>query len=418
VSGPPVRAALLAVGDELLSGTTLDTNSAELARELARLGIPVTSIEVVSDDEPEVEAAVRRALERAELVLVSGGLGPTLDDVTRHGIARAFERELVESSAALDDVRAWFDRRGIAMSATNRRQALFPQGAEIVKNRAGTAPGFRLERGGRVVVALPGPPRELRVVWSEEVLPWLVASGRTLGPLAERHFHLFGLSESVFAERAGDWMERGADPRLGCTVKDGVLSATLRAVEPSARSRAALEARAAEFRRRFGEHVYSEDEARLEHVLGRLLIERELAVTTAESCTGGLVAALLTAVPGISAVFREGFVTYADQAKAQSLDVPRELLEAHGAVSREVAEAMARGALQRAGAELALAVTGIAGPAGGSAEKPVGLVWFATSLRGVLESSERRFPPVDREAIRLLAARTALFLGWKRLRAG
>ncbi len=410
-----VRAALLAVGDELLSGAVLDTNSGQLARELSRVGIPVVSGEVLSDDESEIAAAVGRGLERAELVVVTGGLGPTLDDVTRHGVARALGRELLESGAAFADVRAWFERRGIAMSPSNARQALLPRGAVLLPNRAGTAPGFRVEHEGRVVLVLPGPPRELSVVWEEEVLPWLLVSGRAREPLPARLFHLFGLSESVFAEEAGDWMAREEDPRMGCTVMDGILTASLRALDHGQGSRAALEARAGEFARRFAAHVYSTDERRLEHVLGRECLRREVRVSTAESCTGGLAAALLTSVPGISAVFDEAFVTYADAAKERALAVSAELLRAHGAVSREVAEAMARGAARRAGAELALAVTGIAGPDGGSAEKPVGLVWIATSFRGEVQSTERRFPPVERDAIRRLAAHTALFLGWKRL---
>jgi len=408
----PVRAALVAVGDELLAGAQTDTNSAWLAGALAALGIAVESVELVGDDEEPIAAAVRRALERAELVLVGGGLGPTLDDVTRHGLARAFGRELHESAAALADVRAWFAGRGVVMSETNRRQALLPTGATMLHNRAGTAPCFVVEGAGRAAVALPGPPRELRVVWSEEVVPWLRARGWTGSALAERRFYLFGIPESTFAERAGAWMARDADPLVGCTVRDGTLSATLRA---RAGGEAALEQRAREFRARFAREIYSEDEWALEHVLGRELLARGVSVTAAESCTGGMLLALLTAVPGISRVFAQGFVTYADEVKTRALGVPRELIAAHGAVSREVAEAMALGAARASGAELALAVTGIAGPDGGSAEKPVGLVCFASAFRGAVLSVERRFPPYERDVIRRLAARTALWLGWRRL---
>ncbi len=411
------RAALIAVGDELLAGAQSDTNSAWLARELARLGLAVESIELVGDDEEPIAAAVRRALARAELVLVGGGLGPTLDDVTRHGIARAFGRELLEDAQALADVHAWFEGRGVPMSATNLRQALLPRGARRVRNRAGTAPAFLLEEDGRAVLALPGPPRELHVVWAEEVVPWLRASGRAGVGLAERRFYLFGLPESLFAEQSGSWMAREADPLIGCTVRDGTLTATLRARASSPASLAALEQRATEFRARFAHQIYSEDEWAIEQVLGRELLARGLSITAAESCTGGLVLGLLTAVPGISRVFAQGFVTYADEAKQGALAVPRELLAAHGAVSREVAEAMARGAAEASGAALALAVTGIAGPDGGSPAKPVGLVCFATAFAGELHSVERRFPPTERELIRRVAARTSLFLGWKRLRA-
>jgi len=410
-----VRAALVAVGDELLSGAQSDTNSRWIARELARRGITVESVELVGDDEPLIASAVERALSRAELVLVGGGLGPTLDDVTRHGVARAFGRELFESPEALAEVRSWFERRGVPMSDTNRRQALFPEGARILRNRAGTAPAFVLEDRGRAVMALPGPPRELAVVWQEEVLPWLDARGWTSAPLAERSFFLFGIPESRFAERVGDWMARDADPRMGCTVRDGTLTAALRARDASPGSFAALERRVEEFRARFAHEIYSESEWEIESVLGRELLARAITVSAAESCTGGLAQELLTRVPGISAVFAQGYVTYADEAKERLLGVPRELLHAHGAVSREVAEAVALGAARASGAELALAVTGIAAPDGGSAEKPVGLVCFASAFRGAVLSVERRFPPYERDVIRRLAARTALWLGWRRL---
>jgi len=416
VSAHP-SATLIAVGDELLSGAQADTNSPWLARELARLGIEVGGIELVGDDEPLLAAAVQRALERSQLVLVGGGLGPTLDDVTRHGIARALGRDLAESAEALAEVRAWFERRGVVMSDTNRRQALFPHGALVLRNRAGTAPAFLVEHSGRAVAALPGPPRELRVVWQEELLPWLEARGWTSAPLAEHRFHLFGIPESVFAERAGEWMARDADPRMGCTVRDGTLTAALRARDGSAGARAALVRRADEFRARFARELYSEHEWDLERVLAADLLARGITVSAAESCTGGLAQELLTRVSGISRVFGRGYVTYSDAAKEELLGVPRELLRTHGAVSREVAEAMALGAARASGSQLAFAVTGIAGPEGGSAAKPVGLVWLATVFGGEVRSSERRLPPVDRDSIRRVAARTALFLAWQRLQS-
>ena len=416
MSAPAPRAALIAVGDELLSGAVVDSNSAFLARALAEHGMAVESIEVVGDDEPLVAAAVQRALTSSELVCVGGGLGPTLDDVTRHGIARALERELFESVEALHELRAWFEGRGVPMSATNRRQALFPVGASILKNSAGTAPAFVVEFAGRAVMALPGPPRELEVVWNEQALPWLRARGWAGAPLAEQRFHLFGIPESTFAERCGAWMARDAEPRMGCTVRDGTLTAALRARSDTPESFAALEARSAEFRARFTGEIYSEAEWALEKILVQELCARSLAITVAESCTGGLVLEHLTRVPGASRVLAQGFVTYADAAKESLLGVPTALLHTHGAVSREVVEAMALGAACASAADLALAVTGIAGPDGGSDAKPVGLVWFATALGGRVESTVRRFPPAGREAIRRVAARTALCLGLRRLR--
>lgn len=410
------RAAVVAVGDELLAGATADANSSWLARALAPLGITLIGVEIVGDDEQDLVDALRRALARADLVFTTGGLGPTLDDNTRHGIAAGLGLDLAEDPVALAEVEGWFQRRGIPMGPTNRRQALLPRGAFALRNTAGTAPGFRVAHGDRWVLALPGPPRELAVVWSESVLPWLQEAGLAGRPLPEHRFYLFGVPESRFAERVGDWMARDADPLIGCTVREGVLTATLRSRDAGPASAARLSARVDEFRRRFGADVFSEDEWELETVLARVLLAHGIRVTVAESCTGGGVAALLTRVPGVSAVFREGFVTYSDEAKQRRLGVPAYRLAGHGAVSAETVRAMAEGAAAEAGARLAIAVSGIAGPDGGTPEKPVGLVWFGTSLDGVTEAVERRFPQAGRDAIRRWSTRTALFLAWRRLR--
>ncbi len=410
----PVRAFLLAIGDELLLGAHPDLNSPEIARRLAENGIVCCGVSVVRDQEEELVLEMRRALERAEVVIVTGGLGPTLDDVTRHAAAEALGRPLVEDPQALAQVEAWYAQRGGPMPAANRRQALMPEGAHVVPNRVGTAPGFRAETEGKVLFALPGPPREMSFVLEEEVLPWLDSAG--LGhERPARSFHLYGLPESRFAELVGDWMARDADPRMGCSVKRGILSVSLRAVEMEGAAER-LTARIEGFRERFADWLFSEDEPRLEAVLVRELEARGRSLTLAESCTGGLAASLLTAIPGASDVFPEGFVTYSNAAKVRTLGVPEPLLAERGAVSAEVAEAMAQGARSRASADLAVAVTGIAGPDGGSREKPVGLVWFGLAWEGGVHSFERRFPAVGRERVQGFAARGALFAALSHLR--
>ena len=235
-------------------------------------------------------------------------------------------------------------------------------------------------------------------------------------PLGAHRFHLFGVSESEFAQDVGAWMDRDAEPKMGCSAKQGRLLVSLRSTEEGDSGQRKLAERRDAFRARFADHIYAERDVRLEAVLGRALLANELGITFAESCTGGLAAAYLTRVPGISAVFRRSFVTYANEVKRDVLGVPQELLDAHGAVSAEVAEAMARGAAEGAGARLAVSITGVAGPDGGTDEKPVGLVWFATCLDGEVETFERRFPPGERTWIRTLAAHQALFLAWRRLR--
>ena len=408
-----LRAALVAVGDELLSGATADANSPWLARALEELGVQNVRTEVAGDDEEQAARAIADALAAADLVIVTGGLGPTEDDQTRHAAARAAGRPLRHSEEAWRGVLAWFERRGAAVPSANRRQALLPEGAEILPNAVGTAPGFALEQGGKLLVSLPGPPFEMRAMFDALVRPRLAA--RAAGGLALHRFQLHGLSESVFAEQVGDWMARGSNPLIGCSVKDGILTATLRGRGRDAgEARRLVEARAAEFRARFGAHVFLEGDAPVERALGELLIARGITVTAAESCTTGLVAAQLGRVPGISAVLRAAFVVYSDAAKTELLGVRPETLAAHGAVSEPVAREMAAGAAQRAGARAAVAVSGVAGPGGGTPEKPVGTVAFAVWLDGAGTSELRRLPPTSRDHIRITAANTALVMLYRR----
>jgi nicotinamide-nucleotide amidase len=287
----------------------------------------------------------------------------------------------------------------------------------VLPNANGTAAGFALTVGDALVVALPGPPREMRPMLHELVLPRLAARTSGLPAVERRAFHLFGLPESAFADAAGAWMERGANPLVGVTASGGRLSVTLRATAPStSAARELADARAAEIRARFATWIFSEDEPDLALVLGRELVARGVRVTLAESCTGGLAAERLTRVPGISAVFGTGFVTYANEAKIALLGVDPELLAAHGAVSAPVAAAMARGAAERTGARLAAAITGIAGPGGGSAQKPVGLVHFGVAVDGVVTTEELRFLDLGRDLVREFAASTAFDLLLRALR--
>lgn len=410
-------AALVAIGDELLAGAHPDLNSPALAVALAEVGWPVARAAVVGDDEESLAEVLVDLCGRHRLVVASGGLGPTLDDVTRHAAARAAGRAIVTSPEALEQVRTWYRETGRTMPASNERQALVPEGAVVLPNPVGTAPGFRVRVGQAWLAVLPGPPRELQAMVASELLPWLREEQGDGLVRDTRRFHLVGLSESVFADEAGEWMDRGQNPLMGVTVAAGVMSVRLVGTsDDAARLAELLDARAAEFRERFGEYIFSEDEPDPARVLARRLIADGVGVATAESCTGGLLAAALTREPGVSAVLERGWVTYADRAKQELLGVPSELLAAHGAVSGPVAEAMARGAAERSGARLALSTTGIAGPGGGSPEKPVGLVWFGLVLDGRVSSESRRFPPgVGRERIRQWATLHALGMALKAL---
>lgn len=406
--------ALVATGDELILGAHVDSNSGAIARRLLDIGFEPRRFVVLGDDE---DGLVHELLELAAahaVIIMTGGLGPTLDDVTRHACARAAGVALESDADVLRDLKTLFASRGRPFAAANERQALFPRGARVLPNPNGTAAGFEITIAGARVFALPGPPREMAPMLEEAVLPVLVQGSKASGATSEyarRSFYLFGLSESTFADMCGAWMERSANPLIGVTAQHGVLSVQLRAHGATRSDAAALaDMRAVEFRARFGEWIFSETLSEPYAALARELLERGERVAIAESCTGGLASEKLTRVPGISAVFERGLVTYSNTAKFELLGVEPELLAAHGAVSAPVSEAMARGAARSAGAPFAVSITGVAGPDGGTAEKPVGLVWFGVFARDRVWSEERRFVVRDRGLIREFAANTALEL--------
>ena len=410
-AGP--KAAVVAIGDELIAGRYPDRNSGEVAGQLARLGIEVRRFVVLPDDEGAIAGAFADLCAGHDVVLSTGGLGPTLDDLTREAAARAAGCGLELDRGVRDWLERWFESRGRRMAPANERQARFPAGARVLPNRCGTAPGFALGIGTGRLFCLPGPPTEMRDMLALEVLPEL----RDLpgAPVVREHeVHLVGLAESDFAERAGPWMQRGTAPRMGVTSHLGVLAVTLRAeAGTAAEAAAALERRRGELLERFAEHVYSEGPpgeagSDLAHAVGGQLIARGVTLATAESCTGGLLAARLTDVPGISAVYSLGWVTYANGAKVRELGVPAELIERHGAVSREVALAMAQGARREGGAGIGVSLTGLAGPGGGTPEKPVGLVWCGLATEAGSSARELRLPPFGRAAVRSFAVHAAL----------
>lgn len=412
----PRRAAVVAIGDELLEGRHPDTNSGAIARRLADLGIEVVEFRVLGDDRPRLAQAFWELCERYPMVVATGGLGPTLDDVTREAAADAAGVRLVRDGRVEERLRELFALRKREFAESNLRQTEFPEGAQVMPNRCGTAAGFRVWVGGGVLAVLPGPPRECLDMLEHELVPWLGATCGHGERFARASFYLVGLAESSFGDRAGAWMSRDANPRMGVTAHQGTLRVTLRArAGTQAAADALIAARATEFRERFARELFSEDEPRLAFAVGRELVARGISIATAESCTGGMVAELLTEVPGISAVFREGFVTYSNEAKVARLGVPPELIARHGAVSREVAAAMAAGAARASLARIAVAVSGVAGPGGGTPEKPVGHVCFGLSVDGALTHHESRFPPVDRHTVRRFAAHAALELVWRAL---
>lgn len=410
-----MKLEVLTIGTELVLGHTLDTNAADIARAVAAAGGEVVRHTSVPDRPPAIRAALAEALDRTGFVIATGGLGPTRDDMTKTVAAELFGRPLLLDDTVLHALEARFRRLGRPMPAVNRSQAQVPQGATVLANPRGTAPGLWLEDAkGRVAVLLPGVPREMRGLLVEEVLPRFMARLTTDGEpprvVQSRTIRTTGVPESALAERMGDIEEEIAPLTFAYLPgEDGVdLRCTAWSLPP-ADAAARLAAAERIVRERAGEHAYGADGADLAAVVLDLLRASHRRLAVAESCTGGLVGARLTAVPGASDVFAGGVVAYDDDVKRALLDVPADLLAAHGAVSEEAVRAMAAGARLRFGVATSVAVTGIAGPAGGTPEKPVGTVWLAASVDGETRALRRVFPG-EREEIRRRSAQALLDL--------
>jgi nicotinamide-nucleotide amidase len=371
-----MKTEIIAVGSELLTPDFQDSNSLDLTARLNAMGIGVSFKSVVGDDEADLARVLRTALARSGLILCMGGLGPTEDDRTRETLAKVLGRKLIFHKEIEAGIAARFRRRGLPMSPSNRKQCYVIEGAEILDNPHGTAPGLWLVAGGRRIALLPGPPREIRPMFEDHVLPRLAGLGR--GPVLRRIVRLTGLGESAMESRLGP-VYAAVPPDVSVTTlaSPGDLSIRLASFGRGPRAEARLERLVRAIDRVLGPYVYSRDGASLEAVVGALLKDKGLTIACAESCTGGLIGHRLTDVPGSSAYFLESAVVYSDRAKTKRLGVPNALIEKHGAVSAPVARAMAAGVRRTSGADIGLAVTGIAGPGGGTARKPVGLVYIA-----------------------------------------
>ena len=404
-----MKLEVVTIGTELLLGLTPDTNAAELGRALAAAGIEVVRHSTVADRPEAIRAAVAEALDRTGFVITTGGLGPTRDDMTKHVVAELFGKPLQLKEDVLRSLEERFRRLGRPMAATNRTQAEVPEGATVLPNPRGTAPGLWVEERGRVVVMLPGVPSEMRGLLAEEVLPRLAA--RASGTVVRsRTVRTTGIAESALAERVGAIEDDIAPLTLAYLPSvDGVDLRVTAWTIPEAEAERRLAATVAVLRERAAEHCYGEDGTDLAGVVLQQLRTRKTRLAVAESCTGGLLGGRITAIPGSSEVFAGGIVAYDDAVKRGMLDVSAALLKPHGAVSEEVVRAMVAGALRRFGVAAGLAVTGIAGPSGGTLEKPVGTVWLAAAFGQETRALKRIFPG-DRAEIRARAAQAALDL--------
>ncbi|MGE5295262.1 MAG: competence/damage-inducible protein A [Solirubrobacterales bacterium] len=409
MNGRQKKASIISIGNELLSGKTVDTNAAYIEAQLRTAGIPVLGVYSVGDEEPAIRRKLALAAQEADFIISSGGLGPTDDDLTRQAIAGFLGVDLVLREDLLATLRQFFERRAIEMVQRNVVQAYIPRGASAILNERGTAPGIRAEFDGKVLYSMPGVPSEMRHMFDTFVLPELrrLATDQVI---VVKRLRCFGAGESKIAEMIGDAMERGRNPLVNCTVHEGVITLEVVAMASEANEAEAMAAREEQsLRAALGDLVYGTGVQTLGEVVGRQLAEMGRTLAVAESCTGGLLASMITDVPGASQYFTYGWVTYSNAAKQSELMVPAELIDKHGAVSEPVAQAMAQGARRRSGADYAIGITGIAGPDGGSELKPVGLVYIAVDSRDGVETSRYVFS-WDRSAVRLRAAQTALNL--------
>jgi competence/damage-inducible protein CinA-like protein len=402
-----MKAEIIAVGSEMLTPDRIDTNSLYLTEELNKLGIEVVRKTIVGDNRELLAEAFHDALNRVPLIISSGGLGPTEDDLTRETVAELLGRKLILNEAILKYIEGRFRQLGREMPAVNVRQAMVPEGAEVLENPRGSAPGLWLEDKGRFVALLPGPPRELKPMYQEQVLPRL-EKRRSGVRMFYRELRVAGMGESAVEQRIKPIYTRYSDVNTTILAAPGEIQIHLRMwTEDGARAQKTLDEIVQGFDLALTDRIFSRDGSSMEEVIAHLLTMNNATIAAAESCTGGLLAQRLTSIAGSSSYFLGGAVCYSNELKTAWANVPAEMIQAKGAVSSEVAIALADGIRRNVGSTLGVGITGIAGPGGGSEEKPVGTVHIALAHTGGVKERGVRFPG-DREAIRWHASQLAL----------
>lgn len=384
-------AEIITIGDELLIGQTVDTNSAWMGMQLSMRGVRVNRITSISDNREEIISTLDEALGRAPLVLITGGLGPTSDDITKETLAEYFGSKLIMNQEVLAEITGRITRRNFEMNENNRRQALVPECCRVLANHAGTAPGMLFEKDGKIIVSMPGVPSEMKHIMREHVLPIVsgMAGGRTI---IHRNIMTYGTFEAKLAERLeGFEKEMPASVKLAYLPGHGIIKLRLTGSgDVGDEVRRIIDKQVRKLYSIIPDVIYGEDEVTLEEIVGKLLYSKNLSVSTAESCTGGKIASLITTVPGSSAWFKGSVVAYDNSVKTGMLGVDPETISRYGAVSEETVREMAEGAYRLFKTDYSIAVTGIAGPDGGTPEKPVGTVWIAVaSGRGVIAEKHR-----------------------------
>ncbi|MCI9596340.1 MAG: competence/damage-inducible protein A [Firmicutes bacterium] len=376
-----MKSAILSVGTELLFGQIVNTNAAFLSQQLNLLGFDVMYHYTVGDNPKRLQEMVQVAFQDCDLILTTGGLGPTQDDLTKEIVCQTMGDQLKLHQPSMDRLVAYFRKQNREMTENNKKQAHLPSRATVFDNDAGTAPGFALEKDGKHMICMPGPPREMTAMFKGKVLPYLEEKSEST--IYYRMLRAFGIGESMLETKLLPLINKQTDPTLATYAKEGECSlriASKRASREEAKQ--AVDDMLEQVKAIVGEHIYSYDDEELVNVVAKKLMEQGLTLSSAESCTGGMFAAAMTGISGISQVFDRSIVTYSNQAKMQELGVKKETLAAFGAVSEETAREMAEGLFKVSGSDICVSVTGIAGPDGGSPEKPVGLVFIGCHYQG------------------------------------
>ncbi len=383
---------IITIGDELLIGQVINTNASWMAKALNESGVDVRQITSVSDTGDEITRALREAEERADLILITGGLGPTNDDITKDVLCKYFHTELVNDNKVLNNIQGFFQRKGLALTELNRKQALVPKGSTVIDNPLGTAPGLAFHKNGKLFVAMPGVPYEMKHIMQSFVLPWL-QNNYPGSIIIHKTIMTQGIGESFLAAKIAPWVDGlPREIKLAYLPSPGIVRLRL-SIKGKDRDimKRLLDREVEKLMKYIPEYFWGFDDEKLEAVLGKMFKKTGKSICTAESCTGGYVAHRITGVPGSSSYFKGSVIAYDNHVKENLLKVPPDLLEKYGAVSREVVEKMAEEACKLLDSDYAISISGIAGPDGGSAEKPVGTVWIAIAGPDVLESKKFLF---------------------------
>lgn len=401
-----MKCEILAVGTEILLGDILNTNAQYISRELAELGFDVYYHEVVGDNKERILKALETSFNRSDIIITTGGLGPTKDDMTKELVSEFLGMKMCLHEESLKSIKEYFNKMGREFVKSNEKQAYFPKEAIILKNSNGTAPGAVFEKNNKAIIVLPGPPKEMESMFKEEVKKYLKKYSDDV--IISEVLRIFGIGESKAEEKLQDIIDNGINPTVAPYAKEGEVIFRITAkAQNEEEARKMIVPIKDEIYKRLGNSVYNTGETSLQDTVAKLLIDKNMTIGVSESCTGGLVSAKLIEYPGVSEVFLEGAVTYSNEAKMRTLKVKKETLDKFGAVSHETAREMAEGIAKRCGSRIGISTTGIAGPGGGSDEKPVGLVYFGIYLDGKVKSFKHIFTG-DRNSIRNRASMTAL----------